>query len=68
MERNHSTKELADTARTEDINSSEVRCLLGLLLFRGLHHDTKQRLKDLWYSNLASRPIYRACFYLKRYG
>ena len=44
-----------------------MKCLLGLLLFRGVYLDKKQSLKDLWYSNLASRPINRACFGLKRY-
>ena len=66
MERNRNVK-MTYTVRTEDTNSSEVKCLLGLLLFCGVNHDTKQPVKDLWYSNLASRPIYRGCFSLKRY-
>ena len=45
-------------ARTNDTNVEEVRCLLGLLLFRGLFHDTQQSVKELWYSQLSSRPIY----------
>ena len=67
MERNRNVKNLTDTARIEETNSYKVKCLLGLLLFRGVSHDTKQPFKHLWYRNLASHPIYRACFSLKRY-
>ena len=36
MELNCNAKNLADTARTEDTNSSEMNCLLGMLLLRGV--------------------------------
>ncbi len=54
-------------ARAHKTTLTELKCLFGLLLFRGVFHDTKQRLTDLWYGGVSSRPIYRACFSLKRY-
>ena len=62
MELNCNAKILADTARTEDTNSSEMKCLSGMLLLHGVYHDTNKPVKDLWCSNLVSRPICRACF------
>ena len=46
MELNRNAKNLTDTAHIEDRNSSEMRCLFGLLLFRGVHHGTKKPVKD----------------------
>ena len=57
MERNRNAKKLTDTARTKDASSSEGKCLFGLILFGEVYCDTKQPVKDLSYSNLASRPI-----------
>ena len=49
MKRNRNVKSMTDTGCTEDANSSEVKCFLGLLLFRCVYHDTKQSVKDLSY-------------------
>lgn len=65
MEHNRNAKKLADNACTKDTNCSKVKCLLAVFLFGGVYHDTKQLVKDLWYSNLASRPI---CRVLKSFG
>ena len=69
MEHNRNAKNLTDNACTKDINCSKVKCLLVVFLFGGVYHDIKQLVKDLWYSNFASRPICRVLksFRLKSY-
>ena len=38
----------------------EMKCLVGIMLFRGLMHDIKNRTEDLWYDEEVSRMLYRA--------
>ena len=38
----------------------EIRCLIGIFLFRGLNHDVKNGTDELWYDNEVSRALYRA--------
>ena len=53
--------------RYSDTNEEEIKCLFGLLYFRGLYHDTKQPAKELWYDTFSARKIYRAAMSLNRY-
>ena len=48
-------------------DAMEIRCLIGLLLFRGLHRDIKNPTKELWYDTDGSRPLYRACMSRDRF-
>ena len=50
-----------------DTNEKEIKCLFGFLYFRGLYHDTKEPIKDLWYDTFSARRIYRAAMSLNRY-
>ena len=45
----------------------EIRCLIGVLLFRGLNHDIKNRVKDIWYDEEVARNLYRASMSLHRF-
>ena len=40
-----------------DTNEGEIKCLFGLLYFRGLYHGTKQPTKELWYDTFSARNI-----------
>ena len=53
--------------RYSDTNEGEIKCLIGLLYFRGLYHDTKQPTKELWYDTFSARKIYIAAMLLNRY-
>ena len=44
----------------QDIGIEEFHAILGLMIFLGLHHDTKNPTKDLWCDKGAQRPLYRA--------
>ena len=50
--------------RYSDTNEGEIKCLFGLLYFRGFYHDTKQPTKELWYDTFSARKIYRAAMSL----
>ena len=55
--------------RYSDTNEEEIKCLFGLLYFRGLYHDTKsanKRAIDM-YGIFSARKIYRAAMSLNRY-
>ena len=41
--------------RYSDANEEEIKCLFGLLYFIGLHHDTKQPIKGLWYDTFSAK-------------
>ena len=45
----------------------EIRCLIGVFVFRGLHHDIKNRTEDLWYDDEVSRNLYRASMSRNRF-
>ena len=66
MVKNRERSNRSDSS-TRNTDERELRCLFGLILFRGLFSDIQQPCQDLWYSTLASRPIYRATMSLKRY-
>ena len=38
----------------------EIRCLIGIFLFRELNHDVKNGTDELWYDDEVSRALYRA--------
>ena len=67
MERTRNKSELAIDYRTMDTNIDEFRCLIAILIFRGVYQDTKQILNELWYSPFSSRLCYRVFFNFKRY-
>ena len=46
--------------RYSDKNEEEIKCLFGLVYFRGLYHDTKQPA-------FSARKIYRAAISLSKY-
>ena len=48
-------------------DAMEIRCYIGLLLFRGLHRDIKNPTKELWYDTDGYRPLYRACMSRDRF-
>ena len=50
-----------------DTCPDEIRCFIGVLLFRGLNHDIKNRVKDIWYDEETSRCFYRASMSKNRY-
>ena len=37
--------------RHQDTTPDEIRCFIGLLLFRGLHRDIKNPTTELWYDD-----------------
>ena len=43
-----------------DTNKEEIKCLFGLLYFRGLYHDTKQPRKEFSYDTLSAKKMNRA--------
>ena len=59
IQKTKSKSKLALDYRTMDTNIDEIRCLDAVLLFRGVYHDTKQILGDLWYSLFSSRLFYQ---------
>ena len=50
-----------------DTNEEKIKCLFGLLCFRGLYYDIKQQTKEHWYDMFSARKIYRAGMSLNRY-
>ena len=50
-----------------DTDKEEIKCLFGMLYFRGLQHYTKKSAKELWYDTFSARKIYRAAMSLNRY-
>ena len=50
-----------------DTNEGEIKCLFGLLYFRGLYHSTKEPTKELWYDTFSAKRICRAVMSLNRY-
>ena len=46
--------------RYSNTNEKEIKCLFGLLYFRGLYHNTKQATRELWYEHFSVRNVYRA--------
>ena len=59
IQKTKNKSKLALDYRTMDTNIDEIRCLDAVLLFRGVYHDTKQILGDLWYSLFSSRIFYQ---------
>ena len=53
--------------RYSDTNEEELKCLLGLLYFGGLYHNTKPPTKELWYDTFSARKIYSAAMSINRY-
>ena len=53
--------------RYSDTNEEELKCLFGLLYFRGLYQDTNQPTKELWYDTFSAKKIYRAAMSLNRF-
>ena len=47
--------------RYRETCSEEIKCLIGIFIFRGLHRDIKSPSCELWYDEDAARPMYRAC-------
>ena len=43
--------------RYSDTNKEEIKCLFGLLCFRGLYHDIKQPTRELWCDNFSSKNV-----------
>ena len=50
-----------------DANEEEIKCLFGLLYFRGFYHDTKHPTKELWYDTFSATKIYRVAMSLNKY-
>ena len=50
-----------------DTCKDEIKCLFGVMLFRGVNHDIKNRTDDLWYGNEVSRNLYRASMTRNRF-
>ena len=50
-----------------DTCKDEIKCLFGVMLFRGVNHDIKNRTDDLWYGNEVSRYLYRASMTRNRF-
>ena len=40
--------------------ANEIKCLIGVFLFRGLNYDIKIPTEELWYHEEVSRQLYRA--------
>ena len=64
IERKRTPRNRSTTPNTDLV---EMKCLLGLIIMRGLHSDVFLDKKDLWYSEISSRPFYRAGMSLKRF-
>lgn len=48
--------------RYKPMDIDELMALIGLLLYRGLHRDTKNPTQELWSHPDAQRPMYKALF------
>ena len=59
IQKTKNKSKLALDYRTMDTDIDEIRCLDAVLLFRGVYHDTKQSVGDLWYSPFSPRPFYQ---------
>ena len=46
--------------RENPSDRDEFYAILGLMLFRGLNHDSKNPTEELWGDKGAQRPLYRA--------
>ena len=44
-----------------------MKYFFGLLLFRGLYHDMKESIKELWNNTFPARKNYMAAMSLNRY-
>ena len=56
-----------DSPTFVDTCKDEINCLLGLMLFRGMNHDIKNRTDELWYGKEVSRALYRASMTRNRF-
>ena len=66
MQKTRNRLEYVDSAMY-DADITEMKALLGLLLFRRVPHDIQQPCEDLWHGTDIGRPIYRAITSYNRY-